>query len=101
MENAFKRIERPRKAPQTDDQRWAELLKRMTVPSHPAVYVLGCFAQHVTFYSQQVRAMNLIDALCKTGMLVEGSTIGVVGAGLAGLTVTAAALKRGMSVHLF
>jgi hypothetical protein len=101
MDNASKRIDSPRKAPQTDDQRWSELLKRMAVASQPGVYVLGCFAQHVTFYSQQVRAMNLIDALCKTGTLAEGGSIGVVGAGLAGLSVTAAALKRGISVHLF
>jgi hypothetical protein len=101
MENDPELTEKSRKAPRTDDERWSELLKRMAVPNHTGVYVLGCFARHVTFYSQQVRAMNLIDALCKTGTLMEGSVIGVVGAGLAGLTAAAAALQRGLSVHLF
>lgn len=90
-----------RRAPSTDDERWSELLKRMAVPNHPGVYILGCFAQHVTFYSQQVRALNLVDALCKTGRLAGGDSIGVVGAGLAGLTVAAGVLRRGLRVHLF
>lgn len=101
MESGFDKIDRIRKAPRTDDERWKKLLELMAVPSHVGVYVLGCFARHVTFYSQQVRALNLIDALCKTGLLAEGSTVGVVGAGLAGLTAAAAALRRGLCVHLF
>jgi hypothetical protein len=94
-------MENIRKAPRTDDERWRELLGLMGVPNHAGIYVLGCFAQHVTFYSQQVRALNLIDALCKTGELATGGSIGVVGAGLAGLTSAAAALQRGLRVHLF
>src|SRR5438105_3097857 len=101
MESNPKKVDNSRKTPRTDDERWKELLRLMAVPNHAGVYVLGCFAQHVTFYSQQVRALNLIDALCKTGKLAEGDSIGVVGAGLAGLTSAAAALRRGLFVHLF
>jgi hypothetical protein len=93
--------ERGRKVPRTKDESWRDLLGLMSVPKHPGVYVLGCFARHVTFYSQQVRALNLIDALCKTGSLTKGGSVGVVGAGLAGLTAASAALRRGLSVHLF
>jgi hypothetical protein len=87
-------------APRTPDERWRILLERMGVPRHPRVYVLGTFARHVTFYSQQVRALNLVDALCGMGRVAEGSSVAVVGAGLAGLTAAAAALRRGLHVHL-
>jgi hypothetical protein len=100
MEKAAEKMGDISKAPRTDDERWRELLRLMAVPNHAGIYVLGCFAQHVTFYSQQVRALNLIDALCKTGELAAGGSIGVVGAGLAGLTSAAAALRRGLRVHL-
>ncbi|HEY0174567.1 MAG TPA: NAD(P)-binding protein [Pyrinomonadaceae bacterium] len=100
MGNGSKKVDL-RKAPRTDDERWKELLRLMAVPGHAGVYVLGCFARHVTFYSQQVRALNLIDALCKTGAVADGGSVGVVGAGLAGLTAAAAALRRGLTVHLF
>jgi hypothetical protein len=96
-----KKIDKLRKAPETHDGRWKELLRLMSVPNHAGIYILGCFAQHVTFYSQQIRALNLIDALCKTGALAEGDSVGVVGAGLAGLTAAAAALRRGLFVYLF
>lgn len=95
------KVDRIGRLPRTDDERWRNLLGWMSVPKHPGVYVLGCFARHVTFYSQQVRALNLVDALCKTGALPEGGALGVVGAGLSGLTAAAAALRRGLSVHLF
>lgn len=85
----------------TEDERWRELLAQFGVPSQPGVYVLGCFARHVTFYSQQVRALNLVDALCCTGTLRKGARVGIVGAGLSGLTAAAGALVRGVDVHVF
>jgi hypothetical protein len=77
-----------------------ELLKYMTVPGYPSVYLAGSFARHVTIYSQQVRAINLIDALCRTGQIGRSTSVIVVGAGVAGLTTAAAALVRGASVTL-
>lgn len=86
--------------PRTDDECWRTLLERMGVPGHPGIYVLGAFARHVTFYSQQVRALNLVDALCNTGRVAQGGSVAVVGAGLAGLTAAAGAVRRGLHVHL-
>ncbi len=71
------------------------------VPGHSRVYVLGSFARRVTFYAQQVRALNLVDVLCKSGEVHESSTIGVVGAGVAGATAAVAAARRGLKVVLF
>lgn len=90
----------PETPPRTDDERWRTLLERMGVPGYPGVYILGAFARHVTFYSQQVRALNLVDALCSTGRVAQGSSVAVVGAGLAGLTAAAAAVRRGLHVQL-
>src|SRR5690242_5208705 len=75
-----------------------EFLDYCAVPEYPGVYLLGCFARHVTIYSQQIRAINLIDSLCRTGQLGKGSSVAVVGGGVAGLTAAAAALVRGANV---
>jgi|SRR6516225_6601828 len=75
-----------------------EFLQKMAVPEHQGVYVLGSFAKHVTIYSQQVRAINLVDSLCRTGQLTEGKRVAIVGGGIAGVTVAAAALVRGARV---
>jgi hypothetical protein len=77
-----------------------ELLRYFAVPRYRGAYVLGCFAKHVTLYSQQVRAINLIDALCRTGELGRNAQVVVVGGGVAGLTAAAAAMVRGARVTL-
>ncbi len=88
--------------PETDDERRTELLRLMEVGGFPGVYVLGCFARYVTVYAQQVRALNLIDALAKGGHLSRSSRVAIVGGGIAGLTAAAAAAVRGVaSVSVF
>jgi len=72
----------------------------MQVPGEAGLYVLGCFERRVTLLSQQVRALNLVYALCETGRLLEGSKLLVVGGGAAGMTVAAAAARRGCKVTL-
>jgi len=83
------------------DQRWDTLLDLMSVPGYPGVYVLGCFAPRVTFLSQQVRALNLVDALCKAGKLSTRSRVAVIGAGVAGVTAAAGLAVRRVAVTLF
>jgi hypothetical protein len=85
----------------TADSCWDTLLEVMSVPGYAGVYVLGCFARYVTIYSQQVRALNLIDALCKAGHLSRRSEIAIIGAGIAGLTAAAGAAVRGVKVRVF
>jgi hypothetical protein len=77
-----------------------DFLDLFKVPTKGNVFVLGCFAQHVTIYSQQVRALNLIWALQEEVGLNQ-SSIGIVGAGVAGLTAAAAGLILGAHVTLF
>ena len=84
-----------------DDQIWEQLLRKLEVPNYPRTYVLGSLAKHVTFHSQQMRALNLIHALCCTGRLDAGSHVGIVGGGLAGLTAAAGALRRGLRASIF
>jgi hypothetical protein len=72
----------------------------MAVPAYPGAFILGSFAGRVTIYSQQVRALNLVDALCKTGQMAKGTPVAVVGGGIAGLTAAAAAAVRGAEVTL-
>src|SRR5215216_2027340 len=84
----------------TEDVRWAKILDLFAAPKRPSIYILGSFAKRVTFYSQQVRALNLIDALCKTGVVSEDSRVGIVGAGVAGVTAAVTAARRGLSVTL-
>jgi len=66
------------------------------------VFCLGPNSGRINFASQQQRAMNLIWALYEKGYLKKGrTTIGIVGAGISG--VTAAVALRGLScpVDLF
>lgn len=76
------------------------VLGQMQVTGQPRVFVLGCRAQRVTVLSQQYRAFNLVWALFATDRLKPGSRLGVVGGGIGGLTVAAAALSKGCKVVL-
>ncbi len=76
-----------------------ELLSYFAVGApYPNVYVLGSFARYVTLYSQQVRALNLVEALLEANVLRSGSKLTIVGAGAAGLTASAAAALAGVDV---
>lgn len=74
--------------------------QRMALPHWEQVFVLGCAEERVTILSQQYRAFNLVWALLELGVVKEGDTIGVVGGGIGGLTVSAAAMMKGLSVVL-
>jgi hypothetical protein len=70
--------------------------------SCPNCFFIGPFAKRVSFASQQYRAIDLVEALQRKGKLTSDSSVAVVGAGLAGLTATAA--LRGLrckKVHLY
>src|SRR4051812_26485780 len=73
----------------------------LQVPSMPGVFVLGSFEQRVTLYSQQVRALNLVDALVSIEKLGHGQNVAVVGGGVAGLTFAVGAARRGVNVTVF
>lgn len=76
------------------------ILERMGIPDLPGVYVLGSFASPVTFASQQERAFNLVWALLTSKRLSETNSVAVVGGGLAGLTVAAAAVLKQCKVTI-
>lgn len=81
--------------------KWKELLEEwFRVPGYCDVYVLGCFAKHITLYAQQVRALNLVAGLVATGAIFEGREVVVVGGGAAGLTAAVAAAKHKAKVLL-
>ena len=86
---------------QDTDSLARELIRWMEVPQHQGVYALGNFGRQVTFASQQTRAFNLIWALFRANRLATGQRVGVVGAGLAGMTAAVAALAKGCEVHLY
>lgn len=84
------------------NQTWQDILALLQVPTHPNMFVLGSFAARVTVYSQQVRALNLIDALVSTGRIRRRSSVAIVGAGAAGLTAASALLRMGvLNVRIF
>jgi hypothetical protein len=91
----------PRREELTEPEQRRQLLEVFQLPGLGATYLLGCFSRRVTFYSQQVRALNLVDALCKSGVVCEGDEVAVVGAGVAGLTAAAGLALRGIAVRLF
>src|SRR5262245_20301024 len=62
------------------------------------LFVLGCFERRVTLYSQQGRALKLVEALGRMKELGAGTPVAVVGGGVAGLTFAAGAARRGAQV---
>jgi len=66
-------------------------------------YIIGVYEGGQTFYKQQIRALNIFDALKKTGKIPENKNfrIAIIGGGIAGLTFAAAALKSKVKVSLF
>lgn len=79
----------------------AKFIRAMRPDHWYGVYVLGCYDQLKTVYTQQCRALSLIHALFVTGELGPGRRLGVVGGGVAGLTAAAAAAHKGANVVLF
>lgn len=66
------------------------------------MYVLGIEDTRITFFSQQVRALELAHALQHEHLLKANARIAVIGGGAAGITLAAAlALQGGVDVRLF
>lgn len=64
--------------------------------------MLGIEDTRITFYSQQVRALELAHALQHEHLLPASARVAVIGGGTAGITLAAAlALQDGTEVHLF
>jgi hypothetical protein len=64
-----------------------DVIEGEEVPGQPNLFVIGAYDTRITFYSQQVRSLELIHALKP----VEGRPhVAVFGGGSAGITATAA-----------
>lgn len=70
-----------------------EIIAEALVPGTHSVFVLGSFEQRVTVYAQQVRALNLVDAILSRSLLQDTGSVAIVGGGAAGITA-AVALAR-------
>ncbi|MGF6852857.1 hypothetical protein [Paraburkholderia sp. CI3] len=65
------------------------------------VFFLGCFADRVTLYSQQVRALNLVDAILDehNSILPPRGRVAIVGGGAGGMTAAAAFARSGFDAE--
>ncbi|TZG32408.1 ABC-three component system protein [Agrobacterium sp. B1(2019)] len=70
-----------------------EIIAEALIPGTHSVFVLGSFERRVTVYAQQVRALNLVDAILSRGLLQDAGSVAIVGGGAAGITA-AVALAR-------
>jgi threonine dehydrogenase-like Zn-dependent dehydrogenase len=84
--------------PQTECK---EILRRMQVPDHDGLFVLGCHERPATFFMQQMRALNLIYALNRKSQPDTLPSLAVIGAGAAGVTAAAAAAICNWKVTIF
>lgn len=71
----------------------AQIIDNTRVPGTQSVFFLGCFEKRVTVYSQQVRAINLVDAILDQNLLRAKGRVAIVGGGAAGLTAAVAFAK--------
>tara|TARA_R110002049_G_scaffold196574_1_gene365763 strand:- start:899 stop:3178 length:2280 start_codon:yes stop_codon:yes gene_type:complete len=76
----------------------------------PVIFALTPSTLAITVQRQQIRALNLVHAICKTWSESpplqkmpnkENAKIAVIGGGIAGVTATAGLLTKGFEVHLF
>lgn len=80
----------------------ADIIAGARIAAHPGAYVLGIYDTRITFFSQQVRALELAHALQHEHLLPANARIAVIGGGAAGITLAAGlALQGGARVHLF
>ena len=68
----------------------AVLLDVARIPGRERLYFVGPFCPRITFYSQQVRALQLAHALHAQHLIGTNETVAVVGAGAAGITLATA-----------
>jgi hypothetical protein len=68
----------------------AECIEECAVPGQKSVYFLGVLEDQVTLLSQQIRALNLVDALLERNLIRDTGSVAIIGGGAAGLTVAAA-----------
>jgi len=80
----------------------SDILDGAGAPADTGVFVLGAFDSRITFYSQQVRGLELAYSLKNQGRLRPGLRCAVVGAGAAGVAAAAAlVLLEDLHVALF
>ena len=80
----------------------ADVIAGAAVTAYPGVYVLGIEDTRITFFSQQVRALELAHALQHGHLIKDNARVAVIGGGAAGVTFAAAiGLQGGATVHLF
>ena len=68
----------------------AECIEECAVPGQKSVFFLGVLEHRVTLLSQQIRALNLVDALLEQKLIRSTGSVAIVGGGAAGLTAAAA-----------
>jgi hypothetical protein len=70
-----------------------EIIAEARIPGTQTVLVLGSFEKRVTVYAQQVRALNLVDAILSEGLVRPRGKIAIIGGGAAGITAAVALAK--------
>jgi hypothetical protein len=67
-----------------------DVIAESLVPDTKSVFVLGCLDHRVTVLAQQLRALNLVDAILQGKYSRAQGRIAVVGGGIAGVTAATA-----------
>jgi hypothetical protein len=67
-----------------------DIIDGSAVPNNVGLYIVGCYDDRITLFSQQARALNLVWALNDQHHLSNFTRIAVVGGGAAGVTTAAA-----------
>lgn len=94
-------ITRRRTLPARDHDLEKRVISRASVKKWENVFVLGCFEKRKTFYSQQVRALELCRVLKQSGKLENVRSVGVIGAGSGGSTAAVAMALLGVKTSLY
>ncbi|TAX29818.1 ABC-three component system protein [Rhizobium leguminosarum] len=80
---------------------WFAVSRDAANVEHAGLYFIGTFDTRITFYSQQVRALRLAQALEEKGLIAANDRVAVIGSGAAGLTAALALAVIGRDVTLY
>jgi hypothetical protein len=76
-----------------------QIINEARIPGTQSVLVVGSFERRVTVYAQQVRALNLVDAMLSENLVrPQGGKIAIIGGGAAGITAAVALARTSPSL---
>ncbi len=84
-----------------NDMNAVDIVRVCSPRPHAPFFVIGPYANKVSFVAQQIRALNLVYSLWITKKINRDDQVAIIGGGIAGLTAAVALVGYGVKVDLY